>query len=106
RYTEIKFLSRQTLGNLPVSVSSVVFAILVGGCSSVIQNSFTTDETTAKSVSLDARQHVVLKTDKGKKHGQKTHHLQVVYTEPSPDMFSNVIASLGANACFEEKTAE
>jgi hypothetical protein len=67
---------------------SILLPIL-SGCSSVIHKRFTIDSTPATTVSLDAKQRLVLVTDKGGKDNKK----RIVCAEPSPDAMVGLAAS-------------
>jgi hypothetical protein len=80
------------------SLSRVVAACLLllslGGCANYIFRSFDIDS--GESLSLDAKQRLVLATYKGGKSGNR----KIVCAEPSPDAFSATSASATANAAF------
>ena len=82
----------------------VILTAASTGCSSIIHEKFSVDGTPAQSLSIDARQRVILVTNKGGKHGSEVHKFHVVCAEPSPDMFSTIASSLGANAAVAEKS--
>jgi len=60
--------------------------LFITGCAS---GRFTIDQTPATSLSLDAKQRVVLVTDKGGGESKK----RVVCAEPSPDVLTSVVTS-------------
>ena len=80
------------------SLSRVVVACLLllslGGCANYIFRSFDIDS--GESLSLDAKQRLVLATYKGGKSGNR----KIVCAEPSPDAFSATSASAAASAAF------
>jgi hypothetical protein len=80
------------------SLSRVVVACLLflslGGCANYIFRSFDIDS--GESLSLDAKQRLVLATYKGGKSGNR----KIVCAEPSPDAFSASSASAAASAAF------
>jgi hypothetical protein len=80
------------------SLSRVGFACLLllslGGCANYIFKSFDIDS--GESLSLDAKQRLVLATQKGGKSGNR----KIVCAEPSPDAFSATSASAAASTAF------
>ena len=80
------------------SLSRVVVACLLllslGGCANYIFRSFDIDS--GESLSLDAKQRLVLATYKGGKSGNR----KIVCAEPSPDAFSATSASAAASTAF------
>jgi len=64
-------------------------AVSFYGCSSDVYKTFTLDKEPTTSVSLDARQRVVLSTDKA----GENHKSRVICAEPSPDALVSVAAS-------------
>jgi hypothetical protein len=80
------------------SLSRVVVACLLflslGGCANYIFRSFDIDS--GESLSLDAKQRLVLATYKGGKSGNR----KIVCAEPSPDAFSASSASAAASTAF------
>ncbi|MGE3154076.1 MAG: hypothetical protein AB7G48_18660 [Nitrospiraceae bacterium] len=72
----------------------LAIALSVGGCTSTIHKTFTIDNRPAGSVSLDAKQRVILVTDKG---GPR-HDERIVCAEPSPDAVVGITASATAKA--------
>ena len=80
------------------SLSRVVVACLLllslGGCANYIFRSFDIDS--GESLSLDAKQRLVLATYKGGKSGNR----KIVCAEPSPDAFSATSASGAASTAF------
>jgi len=67
-------------------------------CSSTIHREFSVDREPATSLSIDARQRVIVVTNKGGEGGNR----HVVCAEPSPDVFT----ALGVTAAAEAKVGE
>jgi hypothetical protein len=84
-----------------VSMLVIFIAILATGCTGTIFKTFSIDDDTAKSISMDARQRLVIVTDRGGPEGNR----RVVCAEPSPDAFMALAASAGANVSIGEKEA-
>lgn len=96
-----------------------VFSLLLilNGCSGTIFKKFNIDDDSPDSISIDARQRVILVTNKGGKYyKEKGGYRKVVCAEPSPDVMvavaaaSNVSASKGdvgvkSNNSFVENAA-
>jgi len=76
--------------------------MVTSGCSSVIHQPFSIDTQPATSLSIDARQRLVLVTDKGGKDGNR----RVTCAEPSPDVFSAVAASATASAALGQQSGQ
>jgi len=74
----------------------------LAACSTTIHEPFEIDGTPPKSLSVDARQRVILVTAKGGP-GRDQH---VVCAEPSPDVFIAAAASASASADVVKKSAE
>jgi hypothetical protein len=68
-------------------------ALCLGGCTSTIHKHFSIDEAPPKSLSLDAKQRLVLVTDKGGKNEKNRENKRVVCAEPSPDAIMGIAAS-------------
>lgn len=66
----------------------------LSGCTSTIHRPFSVDTDPATSLSVDARQRIILVTDKGGTDGNR----RVVCAEPSPDVFSALAATAAARA--------
>jgi len=89
----------------------LLFAIIVGflgsACSGTIFKKFSIDDSPATSVSLDARQRLILVTEKGgpvpEKDGVPIHQHRVICAEPSPDAFMALVASGGADLTVGQK---
>jgi hypothetical protein len=79
----------------------IVAGMLAAGCTGTIFKSFSIDDESAKSISMDARQRLVIVTDKGGPKGDR----RVVCAEPSPDAFMALAASAGANVSIGGKEA-
>jgi len=75
---------------------------LASGCGSVIYKPFTIDETPPSSLSIDAKQRLLLVTNKG---GQNRDE-RVVCAEPSPDAMVGVAAALGLEAGVGQYTGK
>jgi hypothetical protein len=90
-----------------MSVIVSVVVLLGFGCTGTIFKKFSVDETPPNSVSLDARQRLVIVTDKGgptrDDKGKLIQQQRVVCAEPSPDAFMALVASGGADVAFGEK---
>lgn len=69
---------------------TLLLTIGLSGCSNVIYKQFSIDNEPAGSLSLDARQRVILVTDKGGKSGDR----RVVCAEPSPDVMAAIAAAV------------
>lgn len=76
----------------------VILSVLLTACGS-IYHKFTIDEPPATSLSIDARQRVILVTNKGgpteNERGEPVARRRVVCAEPSPDAFSALAAYAG-----------
>lgn len=68
-------------------------ALGLGGCSSTIHKRFSIDDAPPKSLSLDAKQRLVLVTDKGGKNEKNREYKRIVCAEPSPDALVGIAAS-------------
>jgi len=68
--------------------------LLSGGCSGVHYKTFSLDKSPTTSLSLDARQRVILVTDRGGPEGNR----RVVCAEPSPDVFATAAVSASLSA--------
>ena len=79
----------------------LVAGMLAAGCTGTIFKSFSIDDESAKSISMDARQRLVIVTDKGGPDRDR----RVVCAEPSPDAFMALAASAGANVSIGGKEA-
>ena len=71
----------------------------ITGCSSTIHKRFTIDDKPATSLSVDARQRVILVTNSGGRSNDK----HVVCAEPSPDVFAALAAAASADVAVGEK---
>ena len=69
-------------------------ALAIDGCSRPFYKAFPLDTSPPTSLSLDARQRVVLVTDQGGPQGDR----RVVCAEPSPDVFAAAAISAGLDA--------
>lgn len=68
--------------------------LLTSGCSGKIYKEFSLDKSPTPSLSLDARQRVILVTDHGGPDGNR----RVVCAEPSPDVFATAAVGAALNA--------
>lgn len=68
--------------------------VLISGCTGTHYRSFTLDSSPRTSLSVDARQRMILTTDRGGPEGNK----RVVCAEPSPDAFTAASLSAALNA--------
>lgn len=81
---------------------TLLLAMGLYGCSGVIYKEFSIDESPAKSLSVDARQRIILVTDKGGKYGLN----HVVCAEPSPDVAVAVAAAASAQVGRGKESAK
>lgn len=81
------------------TLTALIAVATTSGCSGVIHKQFNIDEVPPNSLSIDARQRVVLVTDKGGKKGDK----HVVCAEPSPDVFAALAAAASTDVGIGEK---
>ncbi len=71
----------------------IAISLFISACSGTHYRSFTLDSTPKTSLSVDARQRVILTTDQGGPDGNK----HVVCAEPSPDVFATAAISAALN---------
>jgi hypothetical protein len=84
-----------------------IAGFLATGCSGTIFKKFSIDDTPPNSISLDARQRLIIVTDKGgpasDDDGKPLQQNRVVCAEPSPDAFMALVASGGADLTIGKK---
>ena len=91
------------------SVLAIITVLVASGCTGTIFKKFSIDEVPPNSISLDARQRLIIVTDKGAPVRDNDNNTlqqhRVVCAEPSPDAFMALVASGGADVAFGGKKA-